>query len=241
MSVTYFSLFSPETFQIEVKNKFIQRKLFGLKQKNNLSQNHQLITENNSNNKTRTTYYKTATNFNINTNDENIRDIISTKRMIKKIKPKAKYILSQALNEKTQPYKQYLLEKRQLENIKNEKNRYKLFISRNKKDLFALPDKSKIKGVYFSKQKGFGFFDQIAESKNYSKDKINNNRKPAFMVRRSKYDEFDLTILDDIKANKRKNIFEENFGIKYYLKYDKFRHNAMSFLKYLNEDPNYNF
>ena len=245
MSVTYFSVFSPEAFQVEIKNKFIldRKKLFGLKPKRNLSPIHQLTTESNSINKTKTTYFRTSTNYNTNTNHGNVRDLISTKRILKlkKFNKKTKNILSQALKEKVQPYKQYILEKRELENIKKEKSRYK-YVLRNKKDLLALPDKSKIKGVYFSKQKGFGFLEQYLESKNYSKGKISNNyRKPAFMIRRNKYDDFDLSILDDITSNKRKNVFEENFGVKSYLRYDKFRQNALSFLKDLNNNPNYNF
>ena len=245
MSVTYFSVFSPEPFQVELKNKFLleRKKLFRLNPQKNLSPSHQLTTENSSINKTKTTYYRTTVNFNTNTNYENIRDLISTKRILKlkKFKKNPKNILSQALKEKVQPYKQYILEKRELENMKKEKSRYK-YMLRNKKDLLALPDKSKIKGVYFSKQKGFGFLDQYLESKNYSKGKISNTyRRPAFMIRRNKYDDFDLSILDDITSNKRKNVFEENFGVKSYSRYDKLRQNAMSFLKYLNNDPNYNF
>ena len=127
-----------------------------------------------------------------------------------------------------------------MENIKKEKNILKLALL-NKKNSEASPDKSKIKGINFAKQKGFSFFGGNAESKNYSKQKNNNDRRPIFIVRRSKFNEFDLSLLEDIKNNKRKNVFGENFGVKSYLRYDKFRQQTMSFMKFLRENPNYNY
>ena len=239
MSVTYFSIFSPDFFQLEIKNEFIskRKKLFEKKFKRNLSPKNQLPTENEKN-----THYKTTSNIYTNNHKENMRDLITAKKRFnpKKLLKKPKYNLSQALKEKIQPYKQYILEKRQYENIKNERNKYK-FRLKSKKELLALPDKSKIRGVNFAKQKGFGFFDQYVESKNYSKEKINHNKKPVFMVKRNKFDELDFVVLEDIKNKKKTSVFEEDFDIKNYLRYDKFRQNTMAFLKFLDENPNYNY
>lgn len=245
MSVTYFSVFSPDIFQIELKNRFLsaRKNYFDNRRKNKNLHNEQITTDNNIYN-TRN-YNKTSTNYNTTTNinNTNIRDLISAKRKSKLKKDKKnfqqKYILSQALMDKIQPYKQYLLEKNKIENIKKEKIRYKLML-RNKKDLLVLPDKSKIKGINFAKQKGFGFFEQYAESKNYSNEKINIKR-PTFLIRRSKYEDFNLDLFEDIKNNKRKKVFEENFSINSYLRYDKLRQNAISFLKFLDESPNFNY
>lgn len=247
MSVTFFSIFSPEIFQVEVKNKFLsqRKKLFNKNPKNNLLST-QLNTGDYIDNKTKATYYKTTTNINNKFNkNENLRDIIASKRkpklkLLRKIPKQEEEFLSQTMGAKILPYKQYILEKRQLENIKKEKNILKLALL-NKKYSEASPDKSKIKGINFAKQKGFSFFEENAESKNYSKQKNNNDRRPIFIVRRSKFNEFDLSLLEDIKNNKRKNVFEENFGVKSYLRYDKFRQQTMSFMKFLRENPNYNY
>ena len=244
MSVTYFTAFSPEIFQVEIKNKFLAEKyhLFFPKYNQNKLKD-QFTTEYNIDNKSKMTYFRTTTNFNKINNNKNIRDLISPTRIIKSKKPikKHKYILSQAFGEKVQPYKQYILEKRQLENIKNEKIRYKLYLQ-NQNDLSSFPPKKKIKGVNFSKQKDYGFFDQIAESKNYSKVKTNNiPKKHIFHNRKIKYDEIDMDLLEDLKANKKKNVFEENFNVKFVSKYDKLRHNYLSFMKSLRENPNYNY
>ena len=243
MSVTYFSIFSPEIFNVEIKNKFLseRKKLLKLNSKKNIYQEQLSTEETNINNQTKTTYYKTATNF--NSLNENIRDIIANKikSKLKSTKKKPKHILSQVFGEKIPPYKQYLIEKRKLENIKTEKNRFKM-LSRNRKELLALPDKTKIKGLNFATQRGFGFFEQYAKSKNYSKDNLNNNRRHVFTVRKSKNNEFDLTLFEDIKANKRKKIFlNENYNTESYLRYNKFRNNVFSFLNFLKESPNYNY
>lgn len=250
MSVIYFSVFSPEIFQTEVKNIFLSNRsgIFKSLLKKKLNQEQSKTkTENNTtnNNKTKSTYFRTTSNYNLNTNTSNnninIRDIISSKKrqIIKTPKKKNKYITSYFINEKIQPYKQYLLEKRQYENIKKEKDRYNLE-SKNKNESPFLP-KNKIKGINFATQKGFGFFDQYVESKNYSKNKINNNRRPIVMIRRNKYDEIDLSLLEDIKNGKRKNVFDENFGVKSLLRYNKFRLKAISFMKLLDDNPNYNY
>ena len=239
MSVTYFSIFSPDFFKVDVENEFIskRKKLFIKKQKNDLSHKNQLLQENE-----KISHYKTTSNLHRNSRNENFRALVTEKKSFnpKKLLKKPKYNLSQALKEKIQPYKQYIQEKRQLENIKKERSKNK-FVLRNKKDLLALPDKSKIRGVNFAKQKGFGFFDQYIESKNYSKEKINHNKKSAFMVKRNKFDEIDFVVLEDIKNNKKTSVFEEEFDIKNYLRYDKFRQNTMAFLKFLDESPNYNY
>ena len=242
MSVTYFSVFSPEIFHTEVKNTFLSQKSnkFNsiLKQKIIQEQTKIKTETNNFNNKTKTTYFKTTSNyFNTNTsNNINIRDIITSKKrkILKLSKKKNKYTISHFLNEKIQPYKQYLLEKRQYENIKKEKNRYKSNFG-NKNDLSTFQPNNKIKGINFATQKGY------SELKNYSKNKINNKTRPIVMTKRNKYDEVDLTLLEDIKAGKRKNVFDENFYIKSILRYDKFRQSAISFMKFLNENPNYNY
>lgn len=250
MSVTYFSVFSPNIFQTEVKNMFLlnRRGIFNsILKKKLIQEQSKTKTENNTtlNNKTKSTYFKTTSNYNFNTNtsnNNNIRDIITSKKryILKSTKKKNKYITSHFYNEKIQPYKQYLLEKRQYENIKKEKDRYNLE-SKKKNDLSPFQRGNKIKGINFATQKGFGFFVQNVESKNYNKNKINNYRRPIAMIRRNKYDEVDLSLLEDIKNGKRKNVFDENFDVKSLLRYNKFRHSAISFMKLLDDNPNYNY
>ena len=259
MSITFFSVFSPNIFQVEIKNNFLPERNNLLsaksKQKNlleKLNTEHNLYTSNkNIISKPKTKYFRTSGNLNtnytnINTNignNSNIRDIISskekTKLKLKSTNKKHKYSLYQALGEKVQPYKQYLIEKRRLEKIKKEKIRYKNELKKQK-DLSALPPKHKIKGINFATQKGFGFFDQYAESKNYRKEKI-KNKKPVFIIKRKKFDEFDANLFEDIKSGKRKNVFEEKFDVKSLLRYGKLRQSAFGFLKYLNDSPIFNF
>lgn len=253
MSITFFSVFFPEIFHTKVKNKFItDRKSFlSPKQKQkklpeNLNTEY-CTTNSDSIYKTKIKYYRTSEDIRTNDtnidNNKNIRDIISSKRKtklkIKSANKKPKYSLYQALGEKIQPYKQYLIERRELEKIKKEKIRYKNDLN-NKKNLSTVPPKNKIKGVNFATQKGFGFFDQYVESKNYSKEKI-KYKKPVIIIKRNKFDDFDKDLFEDIRTGKRKNIFEEKFDVKSVLKYAKLRQSAFGFLKYLNENPNFNF
>ena len=237
MSITFFSVFFPEVFHTKVKNKFITDEKLNTEYCRTNTDNIY---------KTKTKYYRTSENINTNeTNihNKNIRDIISSKRKtklkIKSANKKPKYSLYQALGEKVQPYKQYLIERRELEKIKKEKIRYKNDL-KNKKNLSAVPPKNKIKGINFATQKGFGFFDQYVESKNYSKEKI-KYKKPVIIIKRNKFDDFDKELFEDIRTGKRKKIFEEKFDVKSALRYTKLRQSAFGFLKYLNENPNFNF
>ena len=50
-----------------------------------------------------------------------------------------------------------------------------------------------------------------------------------------------MDLLEDIKANRRKNLFEEDFGLKSSSKYNCFRAQASSFIKSLRHNPNYNY
>ena len=258
MSITFFSVFFPEIFHTEIKNKFItdKQKLLSpkQKQKNLLEKLDTEYCKTNTNKnirilKTKTKYFRTSENIstnntNNNLHNNNIRDIISSKKNLKLKKKsenkKQNYSLNQALDEKIQPYKQYLKERRQLEKIKKEKIRYKNELMLKKKELLTLPPKNKIKGINFATQKGFGFFDQYVESKNYSKEKI-PNKKPVFIIKKKKFDEFDIELFEDIKSGKRKNVFEEKFAIKSFLRYDRLKQSAFGFLKYLHENPNFNY
>ena len=256
MSITFFSVFFPEIFHTEIKNQFITDKQRLLSPKQNPKKlPEKLNTEccktnfnNNSIFNKKTKYFRTSenistynTNLNINYNDtKNIRRITPSKPKLKSRNKKPKYSLYQAINEKIQPYKQYLIERRQLEKIKKEKARYKNELMLKKKELLTLPPKNKIKGINFATQKGFGFLDQYVESKNYSKEKI-KNKKPVFIIKRKKFDEFDMELFEDIKNGKRKNVFEEKYDIKSFLRYDRLKQSAFGFLKYLNENPNFNY
>ena len=256
MSITFFSVFFPEIFHTEIKNKFITDKQKQLSPKQNPKKlPEKLNTEccktnfnNNSIFNKKTKYFRTSENIstyntNLNINNNNTRNMIHitpSKPKLKSRNKKPKYSLYQAINEKIQPYKQYLIERRQLEKIKKEKTRYKNELMLKKKELLTLPPKNKIKGINFATQKGFGFFDQYVESKNYSKEKI-KNKKPVFIIKRKKFDEFDMELFEDIKNGKRKNVFEEKYDIKSFLRYDRLKQSAFGFLKYLNENPNFNY
>ena len=238
MSVTYFSIFSPDIFHTEIKNTFLleRGKLFDFRKI------EQILTEetkymNNTNTKFKTKYFKTTNNFNTNSdkNYKNIRDLILSKRK-NNFNNKKKYLLSQALNAKIPPYKQYLLEKKEIENIKKIKLNYKQ--SRNKEEKILTPNKY-IKSSNFSSKKGY--FSEYIESKNYSKDKTRNSRLPINTFKRDKYHDVDLGLIEEYKQNKRKNIFEEDFNVKTALRYAKFRQDAMSFIKLLRDNPDYNY
>ena len=51
----------------------------------------------------------------------------------------------------------------------------------------------------------------------------------------------DLGLIEEYKQNKRKNIFEEDYNVKTALRYAKFRQDAMSFIKLLRDNPDYNY
>ena len=62
-----------------------------------------------------------------------------------------------------------------------------------------------------------------------------------FIIKRKKFDEFDIELFEDIKSGKRKNILEIKFDIKSFFRYDRLKQNAFGFLKYLDEIPNFNY
>ena len=55
------------------------------------------------------------------------------------------------------------------------------------------------------------------------------------------YKYIDIELLEEIKSNKRKNIFEEDFDVRSSNKYNSFRTKAVSFIKSLRHNPNYNY
>ena len=102
--------------------------------------------------------------------------------------------------------------------------------------------KTKYEGYDFSKnQSKTGFLEKIIESKNYSKEKLKDFSRPVVSYSKNKYDLVVMELIEDIKANRRKNIFEEDFNIKTSTKYNNFRSKAISFIKYLRHNPNYNY
>ena len=84
--------------------------------------------------------------------------------------------------------------------------------------------------------------DKYIESKNYSKEKIKNFYGRAVVnYRKNNYKYIDVELIEDLKQNKRKNIFEEDFDLKSSSKYNSFRIQAVSFIKSLRRNPNYNY
>ena len=146
---------------------------------------------------------------------------------------------------KLEPYKQYILEKREIEKIREKREiekKYKMESIMQQENRLLNEMKSKYEGYDFSKnQSKTGFLEKIIESKNYSKEKLKDFSRPVVNYSKNKYDLVVMELIEDIKANRRKNIFEEDFNIKASTKYNNFRSKAISFIKYLRHNPNYNY
>lgn len=245
-SVVYFSLFTPNIFQTKIKNKFLKEKepkknFFNFKTTNNL-----LIKKIKTNSTTdiKPHLCKTASNIK-KKNPKLFRDFISVNP---NKKSKKKYKLSRGIIRpgSVEPYKQYILEKREIEENKKRREIEKKYVIESKKqqELNLLNDlKTKYEGYDFSRQEGkVSFLDKYVESKNYSKEKTKNFFvRPVSNYRKNKYYYIDVELLEVIKANKRKNIFEEDFDINTSSKYNSFRTKAVSFIKSLRHNPNYNY
>ena len=68
-----------------------------------------------------------------------------------------------------------------------------------------------------------------------------SQKKLSNILADTEYKLIDIELLEEIKANKRKNIFEEDFDLKTSTKYNSFRVKAISFIKSLRHNPNYNY
>lgn len=247
-SAIYFSIFTPKNFQIEIKNQSMKDK----EPKNNYTSfktmNNILFKKINSKSrqKVRPMICKTTGNL----KSENLllfRNYITLKKnQKKKAKRINKKIKSFDRPWSSEPYKQYILEKREIEANRKRRDIEKKYIIESKRlqELKLLNDiKTKYEGYDFSRQqKKIGFLDKYIESKNYSKEKIKEFFvRPVSNFRKNSYHYFDTELLEDIKTNKRKNVFEEDFDVKSSSKYNAFREKAVSFIKFLRHNPNYNY
>jgi hypothetical protein len=253
-SVIYFSIFTPDTFQEKVKNKFIinkahnqqDNKQFNMKTSANDSKIHlrkkSLPNDKSFHCKTVSNSYNEypSKNANILFRDS-ITSSVPQKDNRRKISKK-KFNIIQG---KLEPYKQYILEKREIEKIREKREiekKYKMESIMQQENRLLNEMKSKYEGYDFSKnQSKTGFLEKIIESKNYSKEKLKDFSRPAVNYSKNKYDFVVMELFEDIKANRRKNIFEEDFDIKTSTKYNNFRSKAISFIKYLRHNPNYNY
>lgn len=245
-SVIYFSIFTPKIFQTKIKNQSIKDK----EPKNSYTtfktSNNILIKKVNSKSsqKVKPIICKTAANLKSN-NLLLFRDYIKENQ---KKKTKRKFKIAKSLDRpgSSEPYKQYILEKREIEENRKRRDIEKKYIIESKRiqELKLLNDiKFKYDGYDFSRQqKKIGFLDKYIESKNYSKEKTKNfNVRPISNFRKNSYQYYDAELLEDIKTNKRKNVFEEDFDVKSSSKYIAFRAKAISFIKSLRHNPNYNY
>ena len=253
-SVIYFSIFTPDIFQEKVKNKFIINKTHN--QQDNKSFNMKTSVNESKINlrkksvpndklyhcKTVSNSYNTypTKNANILFRDSITSSVppIENKRKISK----KKYSIIQG---KLEPYKQYILEKREIEKVREKREiekKYKMESIMQQDNKLLNEMKAKYEGLDFSKnQSKTGFLEKIIESKNYSKEKLKDFSRPVINYSKNKYDFVVMELFEDIKANRRKNIFEEDFDIKTSTKYNNFRSKAISFIKYLRHNPNYNY
>lgn len=255
-SVIYFSIFTPDTFQEKVKNKFIMNKthtqqdsnMFNMKTSANESKTY-LRKKSAPNDKS--IHCKTVSNS-YNTypsKNANIlfRDSITSTSQ-KEPKGKKRKISKKSYNilqGKLEPYKQYILEKREIEKIRERREiekKYKMESIMQQDNKLLNDMKGKYEGYDIPKnQSKNGFLEKIIESKNYSKEKLKDFSRPVVNYSKNKYDFVVMDLLEDIKANRRKNIFEEDFNLKASTKYINFRSKAISFIKYLRHNPNYNY
>ena len=249
-SVIYFSIFTPEIFQTKLNNQFIKEKETKKSFSNFKTTNNILIKKIKANSITnkKPLFCKTTANIK-NKNVLVFRDFISLKQnKKKKNKPKTKYKIIQSIGRpgSAEPYKQYILEKKEIEENRKRREIEKKYVieSRKKEEFKLLNDiKTKYEGYDFSRQEAkVGFMDKYIESKNYSKEKIKNfYGRSVVNYRKNNYKYIDVELVEDLKQNKRKNIFEEDFDLKSSSKYNSFRIQAVSFIKSLRRNPNYNY
>lgn len=247
-SILYFSIFTPDILQSKIQNQFISN-IESRKNLCDLKNNNKFLIKKirpNSSSNLKPAFCRTISNTK---NKKLFRDFIDLKSSYNKKKKKTtKYSLTQGLGRigSTEPYKQYILEKREIEENKKRREIEKKYIIESKKqqEIKMLNDlKTKYEGYDFSRQEAkVGFLDKYIESKNYSKEKTKNFYiRPVSNYNKNKYKYIDIELLEEIKANKRKNIFEEDFDLKTSTKYNSFRVKAISFIKSLRHNPNYNY
>ena len=175
-STVYFSIFTPNIFHTKIRNQFIKMKspkknFYNFKTTNNI-----LIKkiETNFNKNSKPLIFKTSTNLK-SKNILSFRDFASGNSNIKNKEKKKKYHLIHNFGRpgSAEPYKQYILEKREIEENRKRREIKKKYIidSKRNQELKILNDmKTKYEGYDFSRQeKKVGFMDKYMESKNYSK------------------------------------------------------------------------
>jgi len=252
-SVIYFSIFTPDTFQEKVKNKFILNKTHNqqdnntLNMKTSINESKIYLRKKSAPNdksircKTVSNSYNTYPTKNANILFRDSITSAASKDSKKKISKK-NYNIIQG---KVEPYKQYILEKREIEKIREKREiekKYKMESIMQQENKLLNDMKAKYEGFDFSKnQSKTGFLEKIIQSKNYSKEKLKDFSRPMINYNTNKYDYVVMDLIEDIKNNRRKNIFEEDFNIKTLTKYNNFRSKAISFIKYLRHNPNYNY
>jgi len=243
-SVIYFSVFTPEILESKVKNNFMKnrpkRNFINFKTQNNI-----LINKVKAYSSTNLKPFFCKTTSNIQKKHQTKKDVLLFRDFItlqsnksKKKKNSKKSFGGIGRAGSVEPYKQYIIEKRELEENKKRREIEKKYIIESRKlhDIRLINDiKTKYDGYDFSRQE--------SESKNYSKEKTKYfyGRSSAINTRKNNYQYIDIDLLEDIKSNKRKNIFEEDFDLKSSTKYNSFRLKAVSFIKSLRHNPNYNY
>ena len=252
-SVIYFSVFTPEILESKVKNNFMKnrpkRNFINFKTSNNILINRVKVYSS-----TNLKPFFCKTTSNIQKNYQSKKDVLLFRDFITLQSNKSKKKKNSKNNYgsigrvgSVEPYKQYIIEKRELEENKKRREIEKKYIIESRKlhEMRLINDiKNKYDGYDFSRQESkVGFLDKYIESKNYSKEKTKNfyGRTSAINTRKNNYQYIDMDLLEDIKSNKRKNIFEEDFDLKSSTKYNSFRVKAVSFIKSLRHNPNYNY
>ena len=124
-----------------------------------------------------------------------------------------------------EPYKQYLSEKNEVEKIRKRKELEQIYRIELKKLQEA---KNEISNKY-------------NDIRRYKKDNINKNGKAIFCCRKNRLNTINFNYLKDLKTNKIKNIFEENFFIDNEIKYEMVKGKTLDFLRYLRKHPNFNY
>ena len=254
-SVIYFSAFTPKILESRVKNNFINNK--NLKNTlNNLNTNNicvkrfKVLSSRTLKPHLCKTTCNTPKNYISNKNVSAFRDCITLQSNdninIKKGKKKSRNKHGIGRTGALEPYKQYIIEKRELEENRKRREIEKKYIIESKKqqELKLMNDiKTKYEGYDFSRQEAkVGFLDKYIESKNYSKEKIKDFfGRTQINTRKNNFQYLNMYILEDIKSNKKKNIFDEDFDLKSSTKYYAFRLKAVSFIKSLRHNPNYNY
>ena len=167
-SVIYFSIFTPEIFQAKLNNHFIKKKDTRKSFSNFKTTNNILIKKIKANSISQKKHLFCKTTANIkNKNVLVFRDFISVKKNNKKKnKSKTKYKIIQSVGRpgSAEPYKQYILEKREIEENRKRRDIEKKYVieSRKQQELKLLNDiKTKYEGYDISRQEAkVGFMDK---------------------------------------------------------------------------------